>query len=195
MRNLDNSQYGCLKGTSTVHYLTDPLHLFYENSDKPNTIGSLLLTDLAKAFDNVDHSVAINCLISLGARPEIIPWIISFLTERRQRVRYHSAFSNWVTLTCGVPQGTKIGPLVFLAIIDKACSDFDHKWKFVDDLSLGETYDVGEDSILQDEIIKLNDWCQVNKLLLNPTKCKTMHFCLKKTCQTFLQWSFVIYCT
>ena len=92
------------------------------------------------SFDSIDHTTIINELITLEARSDLISWIVDFLTARRQRVKYHSALSAWETLTCGVPQGTKFGPVGFLCTInDAGDSSNSHYCKYVDDLSFGET--------------------------------------------------------
>ena len=90
------------------------------STDKPNAVGTLVVTDFSKAFDCVDHNLAMKRLYDIGVRSEILPWIVDFLTSRRQRVQYHLALSDWETLSCGVPQGTKLGPIIFISVINNA---------------------------------------------------------------------------
>ena len=111
------------------------LHEFYKGSDKTDTIGNLV-PDFSKASNSIDHTIK---LIKLGVRREIIPLIVDFLTNMWQRVKYQGTLSNWKSLSCGVLQGTKIGPLAFLAMInDEMDSSEFQQWKYVDDLSIGE---------------------------------------------------------
>ena len=120
--SIDRHRYGSIKGSFTTHCLFELLDVFYRGTNKCNT-GSLVVTDSSKACDCVDHTLAIKSLYDLGVRAEIIPRIADFLTSRRQRVQYQSATSAWETLTCGVPQGTKFGPITFSGMIDSAAPD------------------------------------------------------------------------
>ena len=64
--------------------------MFFKGTDKPNAVGTLVVTDFSKAFDCVDHTLAIQKLCDLGVRSEIIPWITNILAYRRQRFQYRS---------------------------------------------------------------------------------------------------------
>ena len=100
-------------------------------------------------------------------------WIASFLTERQQRVRYKGCLSNWETLSGGVPQGTKLGPVIFLACVNNALDCSHNKcWKYVDDLTLGETRLINKSSNLQADLNQLDEWSKNNGFSLNPIKCK-----------------------
>ena len=101
--NLDPRQYGNLKGSSTAHYLIYLLDAIHKALDKPHHMASLVLVDFKKAFDFVDHSIAITELIGLGCRESIIPFVADFLTGRRHRVRFQDAVSEYPHITCGVP--------------------------------------------------------------------------------------------
>lgn len=172
---IDRHQYGSIKGSSTTHCLIELLDVFYRGTDKCNTVGSLVVTDFSKAFDCVDHTLAITNLCNLGVRSEIIPWISDFLTSRRQRVQYHSATSEWETLSCGVPQGTKFGPITFIAMIDNAAADAKtHTFKYVDDLSLAEVRHANQPSQIERDVQDLDAWADGHYLKLNPSKCKVM---------------------
>ncbi|XP_042887622.1 uncharacterized protein LOC122263307 [Penaeus japonicus] len=97
--------------------------------------------DFKKAFDFVDHTVAVRELYLLGCRPHLLAFVTSFLSDRRHRVRYQDALSDWDSISCGVPQGTRLGPVVFLAIINRLCSNVDIRAKHVDDLTFDEIVD------------------------------------------------------
>ncbi|KAI8495209.1 hypothetical protein Bbelb_271950 [Branchiostoma belcheri] len=115
----------------------------------------------------------------MGTRPCIIPWIVDFLSEKR--VRYGDSLSDWQTLTTGVPQGTKLGPIIFLCMINDACLAYADRWKYVDDLSLGENRHIQEQSHLQEQVNSLNKWSKDTKLKLNPKKCFTFTVSFMKT--------------
>jgi hypothetical protein len=119
-------------------------------------------------------------LIDLNVRPaSIIQWIAEFLTSRQQCVRYHSTCSDWLALSTGVPQGTKLGPILFLVMINDAKPAAQNTsisvFKYVDDMSIVECRKVSECSELQSSLDTLVDWCGSNKMKLNPSKCFQMN--------------------
>ena len=121
-------------------------------------MGSLVGTDFSKAFDCVDHTLAIKSLYFLGVRAEIIPWIADFLTSR-QRVQYQSATSARETVTCGVLQSTKFGPITFIGMIDSAASDSKtHTFKCVDDLHHAEVSPANQPSQIKKDVQDLDEW-------------------------------------
>ena len=98
---LDPNQFGNRKLLSKTHCLINMLHPLYANADKSKSSSSIIFTDYAKAFDRIDHTVAISKLINIGVRSNIIPWICDFLSSRQQCVRYNSTLSDWSTLNAG----------------------------------------------------------------------------------------------
>ena len=165
---IDRNQYGSIKGSSTSHCLIEILDVFYKGTDKGGTVGTLVVTDFSKAFDCIDHTLAIQRLYELGVRSELLPWIINFLTARRQRVQYHSALSEWETLSCGVPQGTKLGPITFLGVINNASDEsLTESFKYVDDLSLGEVRPANQVSQIGSDVQDLGAWAKDHHLKLN----------------------------
>ena len=114
-------------------------HLIVEWLDRGSAIVDLLLVDNRKAFDLIRHSVAITNLRTMGAQQHILLLVINFLQARYQCV--YSLFpgdtdSEWVELTCGAPQGTKLASLLFLGVIDFILSGYEERFKYVDDLSV-----------------------------------------------------------
>ena len=77
---LDPKQYGNLKGKSTTHYLIYLLDFILKGLETPQTMGALIMIDFKKAFDLIDHSVAINELHTMGCRPSILAFVADFLT-------------------------------------------------------------------------------------------------------------------
>ena len=178
---VDKRQFGNQKGLSTTHCLVDVYNHLVTGASISNNIGSLVLTDFTKAFDSVNHVIAIENLLSLGVSPSIVHWIANFLCDRQQRVTYQQAFSDWQTLTNGVPQGTKLGPVIFLTSINSSADPVYTKcWKYVDDLTLSENRNINTASKIQDDLNNLSDWAVNNKLSLNPSKCQVMQIYLGK---------------
>ena len=169
---LDPNQFGNRKSLSTSHCLINILHRLFENAEKPKSSSTVVLTDFKKAFDRVDHSIAVTKLINLGVRRTIIPWICDFLTARKQCVRYRGVLSNWTEVCAGIPQGTRLGPIIFLAMVNDACPhDQLHSFKYVDDLTLVECRNQNQVSVLQTALDNLSHWSETNKMKLNPVKC------------------------
>ena len=106
-----------IKGLSTTFCLLDMLHTWLSHLDSQDKHIRICFLDFSKAFDRIDYNILINKLIDLGVRRSLIPWILSFLTNRRQRVLIDKSTSDWLPVTAGVPQGTKLGPILFLVML------------------------------------------------------------------------------
>ena len=115
------------------------------------------------------------------ARGTIVPWICSFLYGRKQCVRYNQTLSDFLPLFAGVPQGTKLGPIAFQAVInDAAVGGTAHYWKYVDDLTFAENRLSSELSNLQGDLDDFLDWSVTNQLKRNPTKCQALQICFMR---------------
>ena len=99
--------------------------------------------------------------------------ITSFLHHRQQRVKIsHVEYSSWVTINGGVPQGTKLGPLLFLVMIDDLQPTGVDNLKFVDDTSVSETVPKRASSQLPIAMQYVESWTAENDMVLHPTKTK-----------------------
>jgi len=135
---LDPNQFGCLKGRSTAHALISVLHHWSQTLDKRGSVRALFV-DFSKAFDRVNHNVIVSKVIDRGVPHCLIRWICSYLNDRRQSVCVDGQYSNWLSLTGGMPQGSLIGPLTFILLIDDLRPQcLTHK--YVDDTTLTELY-------------------------------------------------------
>ena len=94
------------------------LHHWLAADGNGPTVRTALL-DYRKAFDLVDHHLLIAKLFSLGVKPTTVNWITDFLTDRRQRVKLNNnCYSSWLNVPAAVPQGTCLGPWLFLVMIN-----------------------------------------------------------------------------
>ena len=165
--HIDPQQFGNRKGLSTTHCLIDLMHTLYQHAEGSKAASTLVLTDFSKAFDCIDHNIAITKLINMGVDPCLVHWIANFLTNRQQCVRYKGVTSSWTSMHAGVPQGTRLGPIVFSAVINDACLDLNdsvHYWKYVDDLSIVENRSSRDQSQMQQSIDSLVQWSVSNNV-------------------------------
>ena len=173
---IDPQQFGCLKGTSTTFCLIDMIDNWLKSLDTQSHYLRICFIDFSKAFDRIDHNILVLKLLSLGVRKSIIPWICSFLSNRRQSVKIDNYQSEWGFINAGVPQGTKLGPILFIIMINDlelANLNTAH-WKYVDDVTLPETVSIHKSSALPSDLNTIENWTKENNMKLNGKKCKEM---------------------
>ena len=173
--HIDPYQYGNIKNCSTTHQLIHLIHHWLAETDKPGNLIRSCMIDFSKAFDRIDHNILLMKLTNLDVPPILINWCANFLQDRQLRVKLGEIRSNWKQIKAGVPQGTILGPLFFLVMInDLTTTTTTHPlYKYVDDCS---TYEVVSrpacNSILQLDISTICDWSNTNNMRLNAKKTK-----------------------
>ena len=100
------------------------LQAIYEAVDGGEASARIFSADFSKGFDLIDHSILMQELADLKVHPVLLSWITSFLTYRKQAVRIGRTLSDWLTLKGGVPQGTKLGVILFTVMTNRLLSDW-----------------------------------------------------------------------
>jgi hypothetical protein len=153
--------------------------------DQSNTPVNIFL-DLSKAFDTLDHKILLNKLNYYGIYGVSLKLMESYLTDRKQYVEFNGTSSKMLTLTTGVPQGSILGPLLFIIYINdiaQASKLFDFII-YEDDTTLSTTLEIvikntqphTAEGILNTELANVSEWLKVNMLSLNVNKSKYMIF-------------------
>lgn len=167
-------QHGFVPGRSTMTNLLTCMNDWTKCLDR-NIPVDILYLDFSKAFDRVPHRRLLKKLHHLGVRGSLLSWIRAFLTNRTFRVRVGSFHSSVEILSSsGVPQGSVLGPILFLLytsdlprVLKSSCA------MFADDLKLYNT--ALKSGVLQDDLKALSEWCREWLLPLNIGKCNIMH--------------------
>ena len=173
---LNSSQHGFLKARSC---LTNML-CFLEEITKWIDVGSpvdIIYLDFQKAYDKVPHQRLLLKLKAHGIGVSITDWIEQWLTDRRQRVVVDGEVSNWKLVLSGVPQGSVLGPILFLIYInDLDDSITSNILKFADDTKLFRKVNTdGDKQHLQNDLDRLVKWSEKWQMLFNFGKCKCLH--------------------
>jgi hypothetical protein len=172
--NFDKNQFGALTGRSTTHAQIDITHKLHQVLDDQNSARCLFI-DFTKTFDHVDHTTVLKKLSAFGVDPLILRWLHSFLHNRQQRVKIGNVTSQWSSLSGGMPQGTWLGPYVFLALIDDLHASLPLH-KFVDDVTATEVIVPSTASQMQQTADQITQWSHLNQMIINTKKTKEMLF-------------------
>ena len=172
---LDDRQYGAVPKSSTTLALLEMLDSWTKATDGNGSTIRTVLFDYRKAFDLIDHGILVNKLKSLNLPVSIINWVIDFLSDRQQRIKLvEECFSEWDSVPSGVPQGTKLGPWLFVIIINDLNIRNASLWKYVDDTTVSETIPKGAISYAQLVVDEVVEWSRLNRFQLNTDKCKEL---------------------
>ena len=170
---LADSQHGFRPKHSTLTALLEATNEWYLNIDN-DLLNGVLFLDLKKAFDTVDHNILLKKLELYGVDPHALQWFTSYLSGRQQKTYANSTLSNSLPIACGVPQGSILGPLLFLIYINdlQMCTSSSTTKMYADDTCLFAS--AQDPSILQSNLNeglkKVLSWLHANKLTLNIKK-------------------------
>ena len=172
---LADAQSGFRPCHSTLTALLDITNDWFSNMDN-GLLNGVLFLDLKKAFDTVDHEILLNKLNFYGVDSISLKWFQSYLTDRKQRTYVNGSLSDYGSTVCGVPQGSILGPLLFLIYInDLPPSGLSSTPRlYADDTCLTlSSHDPTDLQIkLNSDLNKVQSWLQANKLSLNVKKTK-----------------------
>ena len=175
---INRSQHGFMKGRSCTSNLLSFLEGVTSTVDSGEAVDIIYL-DFAKAFDKVPTRQLLEKVKAHGIRGELLDWITAWLSGRRQRVVLNGQASGWEDVLSGVPQGSVLGPLLFVIFIndlDEVAASIDILKKFADDTKIAKVIRSEEDrDRLQEAVDQLLDWAARWGMEFNVKKCKVMH--------------------
>ena len=178
---LNSSQHGFVPHRSCLTNLLEYLETVTALLDEGHSVDVFYL-DFSKAFDRVPHQRLLAKLKAHGISGQLFDWIQSWLTDRKQRVVLNGAQSDWASVHSGVPQGSVLGPLLFIIYINDIDNAVDVCLlvKFADDTKGVQTVNNDFDRTkLQRALDNLFKWSSDWQMLFNFDKCHVLHFGIK----------------
>ena len=172
----NNGQHGFRLGRSCLSELLVHYDRIVEILEAGSNVDTIYL-DFAKAFDKVDHGIVLKKLSLLGVRGKLLQWIRSFLSSRTQAVLVNGVLSDPAPVTSGVPQGSVIGPLLFLILIGDIDENVAHSFltSFADDTRLMRQINGVQDaSLLQTDLEAVYKWAVENNASFNNKKFEAL---------------------
>ena len=175
-----SSQHGFVKNRSCLTNLLEYLETLQDLVDKGNCVDVAYL-DFSKAFDKVPHKRLNVILEAHGITGKLKEWIVSWLSDRQQRVVLNGETSRWLPVTSGVPQGSVLGPILFIIFINTFDLDISEEVnilsKFADDAKVGRIVNNLEDAEkMQQVLVRLMEWADTWQMNFNLGKCQILHF-------------------
>lgn len=177
-----DKQHGFVPKRNCITNLLTCMELWTNMIEEGSPI-DIIYTDFAKAFDKVPHQRLLKKMKNLGITGKTLSWISAFLNNRRQCVRVDNEYSSWKNVVSGIPQGSVLGPILFVIFINDMPDAVESLCLlFADDAKIFRTINTRLDiNNLQDDINKLHAWSEKWQLPFNVVKCKCLHIGSKNT--------------
>ncbi len=180
---LNNDQHGFRRHRSCITQLLQYVHNLATTLDSGGQIDNIYL-DMAKAFDRVPHQKLLYKLEYIGIRDPLLHWFKDYVTDRRHRVVIDGAYSDWKYVHSGVPQGSIIGPIMFLIYINDIGSGLSPDTSlplYADDAKCSRVIEnAGDCCILQEDINFISRWSEIWDMDFNLKKCKSLSITKKR---------------
>ena len=170
------AQHGFIKGRSCVMQLLEFLEEITEAVDNGDEVDIIYL-DFCKAFDKVPHKRLLKKIEGYGIKGQILKWIEAFLSNRKQRVMINGSFSEWQPVTSGIPQGSVLGPILFIIYINDLPEVIKCFIKlYADDAKVYSVVNYQPQKVeVQYDVRKSEIWSIDWQMFFNIPKCKHMH--------------------
>lgn len=183
---LRDSQHGFINGRSCLTNLLDFFDTVTSEIDEGKNLDIIYL-DFAKAFDKVCHGRLGKKLESHGVGGNVLQWIKGWLSKRRQKVFVEGEFSEWGEVISGVPQGSVLGPTLFLIYInDIDCNLISKLGKFADDSKLAKAVENQQDvDAIRLDLLSLEKWSEDWQMQFNADKCSVIHLGHSNPCNEY----------
>lgn len=178
---LSTRQHGFIRNRSTTSNLLEYKNYLCSAFAKRIQVDSIY-TDFSKAFDKISHKILIIKLSNhYGIHGNLLRWVESYLSRRNQLVTLRGFLSAPANITSGVPQGSHLGPLLFISFINDLISNLQSPCLlYADDLKVYSAIKSTQDSeILQTDLSMIDNWCRNNQMFLNIKKCCIISFTTK----------------
>lgn len=175
---LSQKQHGFMKKRSVITNLLTYTNFLFEALDEGVEVHAIY-TDFRKAFDKVDHTLLLEKLAFNGIKGNLLRWFASYLNNRYQIITINGYSSDKKLVSSGVVQGSTLGPLQYLLFINEIeqCFQNSNILMFADDLKIFKKVTSQQDCLLlQEDLIRFNEFCVKNKLQLAYDKCQQISF-------------------
>ena len=174
---ISDTQHGFMKHRSTTSNLMCYVTDISRELESKRQVDSVYI-DFAKAFDTVPHNLIVDKLNHLGLPSWFTEWLYSYLSERKAFVKMYSTRSKTFEIPSGVPQGSVLGPLIFIIYVNDLYELLSSsKLSFADDLKFFRVINSSADcDAVQEDIDQLLVWCSDNGMRVNSKKCKVISY-------------------
>ena len=176
---ISNQQFGFRKNHSTTHAINYSISMILNGIENNKHVIGIFL-DLSKAFDTINHDIMLAKLTNYGIRDNCLKLLESYLTSRKQIVKFGDELSDSGNIKYGVPQGSVLGPLLFLLYINDIvnCTKICKFVLFADDTNIFVVANTEHEAyqIANEALEKLQNYMVNNQLHINLSKCTYIHF-------------------